>query len=100
MSDIQLYGTLGCHLCEDAEVWLQHFFPMLQYDKVDIASDEHLVTLYGLHIPVLQIGDGVMDWPFDPSQAQSLLNQVSSPQPAKQQMPPKARRVFILGAEK
>lgn len=96
MSNIQLYGTLGCHLCEDAEAWLQHFFPALQFTKIDIASDERLVELYGLRIPTLQIGDSVMDWPFAQSEAQSLINQLSAATSSQ----PKARRIFTLGAEK
>ena len=96
MPNIKLYGTLGCHLCEDAEAWLQHFFSFVQFTKIDIASDERLVELYGLRIPVLQIGGSVIDWPFDPAEVQSLMNKLPAHQPAQT----KLRRVLLLGSEK
>lgn len=95
MSSIKLYGTLGCHLCEDAEAWLQHFYPSVSFTKIDIASDERLVELYGLRIPTLQIGDAVMDWPFTQIEAQSLFDKLTVDTSAQ----PKTRRVFTLGAE-
>lgn len=96
MSSIKLYGTLGCHLCEDAEAWLQHFFPSVSFTKIDIASDERLVELYGLRIPTLQIGAAVMDWPFTQPEAQALFDQLT----VDTTTPSKERRVFALGAKK
>nr|MBP7824870.1 glutaredoxin family protein [Pseudomonas sp.] len=51
--EVQLLGTLGCHLCEQAE---QLLMPWLARDVVvellDIAESEALVARYGLRIPV------------------------------------------------
>lgn len=66
--EVQLLGTLGCHLCEQAE---QLLMPWLARDVVvellDIAESEVLVARYGLRIPVLRRErDGAeLGWPFD-----------------------------------
>ena len=62
-----LYGTKGCHLCDNAENLLmqaQCVLPMT-WQYIDIALDENLVTQYGSKIPVLVnlMGD-VLYWPF------------------------------------
>lgn len=74
MFNIQLYGTLGCHLCDDAEAWLQHYFPMLVFTKVDIACDEELVKKFGIRIPVLMCGDMCVDWPFTEEGVKALVS--------------------------
>jgi len=48
-----LYGTKGCHLCDNAESLLmqaQCVLPMT-WQYIDIALDENLVTQYGSKIP-------------------------------------------------
>jgi hypothetical protein len=75
-----LYGTLGCHLCEQAEWLLQ---PLLQsttwrLQHCDIAEQpdsETLIARYGLRIPVLRFGTVELDWPFDLMQVQTWLAQ-------------------------
>lgn len=62
-----LYGTLGCHLCDDAEQLLlqaQSVLP-ITWRTIDIALDQNLVTKYGASIPVLtnEEGQGI-HWPF------------------------------------
>lgn len=67
-----LYGTTGCHLCEQAQAivaQLQQEFA-ITLTQVDIAEGEQAaqwVQLFGERIPVLENTDqGVMlDWPFD-----------------------------------
>lgn len=55
MSDYLLYGTEGCHLCEDAEQLLLE--AGLAFSKQDIIEDPQLLQNYGVLIPVLlQIG--------------------------------------------
>jgi hypothetical protein len=78
-----LYGTLGCHLCDDAEALLAPLLASVatviggacEIECIDIADDDELLNRYGARIPVLRrIGDGVeLDWPFDAAAAQTLL---------------------------
>jgi len=73
-----LYGTLGCHLCEEAEAILIEALGLTtvqnQVQKVDIAEDEQLSETYGIRIPVLRdIDTGTeLHWPFDVSTIRSL----------------------------
>lgn len=62
-----LYGTTGCHLCDQAEALLQTAAGAraLAWRYVDIALDDALVARYGTRIPVLCTPDGrELDWPF------------------------------------
>jgi PII-like signaling protein len=65
-----LYGTLGCHLCEQAQAIIQELqqdFPIV-VTYVDIAEKVELVALMGERIPVLENPQlqQMLDWPFDP----------------------------------
>ena len=69
MKDLLLYGTLGCHLCDEA---LAVVTPLLDgssftLKKVDIANSDALMGLYDERIPVLYRPDLSLelDWPFD-----------------------------------
>lgn len=48
LPECQLFGTLGCHLCEVAEALLM---PLVDHgllvELVDIADDERMVERYG-----------------------------------------------------
>jgi hypothetical protein len=78
-----LYGTLGCHLCDDAEALLAHLLPSVsdalgtdcEIECLDIADEDALLERYGTRIPVLRrLSDDVeLNWPFDGEQAAALL---------------------------
>jgi hypothetical protein len=74
--ECQLFGTLGCHLCELAE---EELLPLvehgLQVELVDIADDEQWVEVYSLRIPVLRRSDtgAELNWPFDAEQVVAFL---------------------------
>jgi len=72
-----LYGTKGCHLCDNAEQLLiqaQCVLP-ISWQYIDIALDESLVTQYGSKIPVLLNTTGqVLLWPFSLLDIQSLIS--------------------------
>jgi len=74
--ECQLFGTLGCHLCELAEAELM---PLVEHgllvELVDIAESEALVEAYGLRIPVLRRVDTgeELSWPFDTAQVVNFL---------------------------
>lgn len=69
-----LYGTLGCHLCEDAEHILQAL--ELPYESIDIIEDNQLLEKFATSIPVLTINtqsDVYLYWPFNESQVTAWL---------------------------
>ena len=74
--ECQLFGTLGCHLCELAEEVLM---PLVEHglmvELVDIADSEALFETYGLSIPVLRRVDtgAELGWPFDAEQVVNFL---------------------------
>jgi hypothetical protein len=67
---VQLYTTLGCHLCEQAEQMLLAVlpqFPALDLLAIEISDDPALVQRYGLRIPVICLSGATeeLGWPFD-----------------------------------
>lgn len=73
--DFILYGTLGCHLCDQAESIV---LPLAQANGVnivliDIAGDDDLEALYAVRIPVLSNGRQELAWPFDHATARQFL---------------------------
>ncbi|WP_017905644.1 glutaredoxin family protein [Pseudomonas asplenii] len=76
LPECQLFGTLGCHLCEVAEAVLM---PLVEHgllvELVDIADDESLFEVYGLRIPVLRRVDtgAELGWPFDAGQVVAFV---------------------------
>ncbi|MBM7060939.1 glutaredoxin family protein [Pseudomonas sp. UL073] len=76
LPECQLFGTLGCHLCEVAEALLMPFVEHgLLVELIDIAEYEESVERYGLRIPVLRRCDtgAELDWPFDGEQVANFL---------------------------
>ena len=75
-SECQLFGTLGCHLCELAEA---EVMPLVEHgllvELIDIVDSEALVEAYGLRIPVLRRVDtgAELGWPFDTEQIVAFL---------------------------
>ncbi|MEN4750168.1 glutaredoxin family protein [Pseudomonas sp. Ps21-P2] len=75
--ECQLFGTLGCHLCEVAGAVLM---PLVEHglmvELVDIAEREADYETYGLRIPVLRRTDtgAELDWPFDTDQVVLFLS--------------------------
>ncbi len=76
LPECQLFGTLGCHLCEIAEA---EIMPLVEHgllvELVDITYPQDLTDLYGLRIPVLRRVDtgAELDWPFDAEQVVAFL---------------------------
>lgn len=72
MNKLVFYTTVGCHLCEQADSLLQQFAEQnagtlrFDIDEVDIATDEKLVELYGIRIPVVknESNQREIGWPF------------------------------------
>ncbi|AOW75424.1 hypothetical protein A3Q34_00125 [Colwellia sp. PAMC 20917] len=75
-----LYSSAGCHLCEQAAELIVDIIPDHQIKVVDIIDDDtssenNLVKLYGVHIPVLErLSDNtLLFWPFEQSQVVELI---------------------------
>ncbi len=70
-----LYGTEGCHLCDDALALCEQVMPKADINIVDIIDDEKLVALYRISIPVLErLSDQAkLFWPFEQKQILELL---------------------------
>lgn len=83
MSDIILYTTAGCHLCDQARSVLEPLARVngLPWRTIDIADDPALVDAYGLRIPVIKVDGAAADigWPFD---EHALINYLQSHLPA------------------
>ncbi|GLH38246.1 MULTISPECIES: glutaredoxin family protein [Pseudomonas] len=74
--ECQLFGTLGCHLCEVAEAELMPFVEHgLLVELMDIAEDESWFEKYSLRIPVLRRVDtgAELDWPFSGDEIVAFL---------------------------
>ena len=74
--ECQLFGTLGCHLCEIAEAEL---LPLVErgllVELMDISESEVMFETYSLRIPVLRRVDtgAELDWPFNADQVVAFL---------------------------
>jgi len=63
--EIVLFGTLGCHLCDDAFMLVKEGLPSeINIKKVDIINDPKLLESMSKRIPVLMIGTVELEWPF------------------------------------
>lgn len=89
MKIYNLYGSEGCHLCEEALALCLLVIPNEQLNQVDIVDQETvahesktLVELYGVHIPVLEKlttdnskANQKLFWPFTEEQITQLTQQ-------------------------
>ena len=81
MRELELMGTLGCHLCEVAVSVIvpvvnpEHF----EVYQVDIAEDDQLMEKYATRIPVLVDVETQteLDWPFDADALNLFLTQLT-----------------------
>jgi hypothetical protein len=69
-----LYGTEGCHLCDEASTLLRQLG--LSWQTIDIAEDDVLIERYGTRIPVLSRvdNDDELDWPFPKEEIMQLIS--------------------------
>lgn len=76
MVDYVLFGTEGCHLCEEAEELVTA--ASLRYQIHDVMDSEAWQAQYGLLIPVLrQLATGrQLNWPFDAETLADFIHDV------------------------
>ncbi|MDO8271284.1 MAG: glutaredoxin family protein [Gammaproteobacteria bacterium] len=89
MTELLLYGTSGCHLCEQAEELLEPVLAHINEQLVnagmgeaavilralEITDDPELMQRYSLRIPVIRLAESEVElgWPFDELQAWEFL---------------------------
>lgn len=75
MSQLILYYTEFCHLCDEAESLLLAAGLTDRYEKIEIADEPDLLQRYEIHIPVLKRIDSQKElfWPFDRLQLETFL---------------------------
>lgn len=78
-SAVILFGTLGCHLCDDALMLVKQALPDgVAIQQIDIADQPKLVESMGQRIPVAKIGQTELNWPFSLEDAQQLWQKQTS----------------------
>ena len=81
---VNLYTTLGCHLCEQALSMLEHCHqgnPVFEICEVEISGSESLMEQYGIRIPVVRTANVIdeIGWPFTLNQLQDYLSLTLEP---------------------
>ncbi len=74
MSQLILYYTEFCHLCDEAEALLHASGYGECFTKVEIENKPDLLKLYEIHIPVLKRTDNHAElfWPFGPKELEEF----------------------------
>ncbi len=72
-----LYGTHGCHLCDEAKTLVENAKRMhaFDYDYVDILDDQNMLDRFETSIPVLldPYSDEMLFWPFAGSDLEQFI---------------------------
>lgn len=79
---LELLGTQGCHLCDDAEQVLVSCLDLsqVQIELVDIAESDDLMQAYATRIPVLRHvpSNADLGWPFQADKVQDFIAQLEN----------------------
>ena len=74
-----LYGTSGCHLCDEAETIISTALKNqnIIYMKQDIVEDDNLLNQYCLTIPVFKCHttQQELNWPFSVEEIKAFIRQ-------------------------
>ncbi len=77
-TNLKLYSTSYCHLCEQAEDMLISLVKLhpIAWQTIEIIDDEVLLGLYGNSIPVLKRVDTNQElaWPFTKREIERLIS--------------------------
>ena len=77
-TNLKLYSTSYCHLCEQAEDMLISLVKLhpIAWETIEIIDDEVLLGLYGNSIPVLKRVDTNQElaWPFTKREIERLIS--------------------------
>ena len=80
MKVLNLYTTLGCHLCATALEEIDKVidaFPGVTVKEVEIADSDELLEAYGVRIPVIRLegSEQELGWPFDSVAVRQYLSE-------------------------
>ena len=73
---VQLFTTLGCHLCEEAHEQLLSLARGgmdLSIELAEISDSEKLMRRYGTTIPVIRADEREIGWPFSTDELETFL---------------------------
>ena len=75
MSQLILYYTEFCHLCDEAESLMLAAGLSETYQKIDIVDDPELLERYEIYIPVIKRVDNQRElfWPFKQQELAAFL---------------------------
>ena len=76
MRVLNLYTTLGCHLCDEAAVMVcKQNISDINVVSVEISESDNLLENYGVRIPVLKFEDANKElaWPFSDEELSVFL---------------------------
>ena len=81
MIKLLLFGTQGCHLCEQAEELIGEYQSKdssFQIEKIDIADQVQWQERYAVRIPVLYHSqtEKELGWPFDQTDIRTYLQTI------------------------
>jgi hypothetical protein len=82
MIRLMLFGTSGCHLCEQAESVINDCLRdglELIIEDIDIAEQDQWQDRYAIRIPVLYHPETRQElgWPFDQSDVKEFINSLA-----------------------
>ena len=80
MRTIQLYSKADCHLCDEAKALLDGLARRVPFkvEVVDVERDPVWRSLFGEHVPVLDVGGGQrLYWPFTADDVRRALDGVA-----------------------
>ncbi len=77
MTHLILFGTSGCHLCEQAEAIINACV-LDNVEYVDIAEQDQWQERYEIRIPVLYHPESLKElgWPFEQADVEVFINQI------------------------
>lgn len=78
MITLQLFSTVGCHLCDMAieQIKTLSIADHVDLHIVEIGDDDVLVEQYGVRIPVVKFPDNSeLNWPFNQN---DILQKIAS----------------------
>ena len=78
MVKLTLFGTLGCHLCEDAELIIAEC-EGIKVETIDIAEQEQWQEKYAIRIPVLYHPETEKElgWPFTSADIEGFIKELT-----------------------
>ncbi len=78
MTQFYLFGTEGCHLCEQAEAILARNSESIAFEKKDIIDTTEWSSKYAIRIPVLYHLETHQElgWPFDEIELNQFISKL------------------------